>query len=87
MSRGSKQKKIASITSGMGSMGGHASTGAYAYRSSKAALNMVMVTAANELRSRGISGRGDLAGLGEDRYGRLRARRWTSRRAPPASAR
>jgi len=51
----SKQKKIASITSGMGSMGGHASTGAYAYRSSKAALNMVMVTAANELRSRGIS--------------------------------
>jgi NAD(P)-dependent dehydrogenase (short-subunit alcohol dehydrogenase family) len=52
---GSKQKKIASITSGMGSMGGHASTGAYAYRSSKAALNMVMVTAANELRSRGIS--------------------------------
>jgi NAD(P)-dependent dehydrogenase (short-subunit alcohol dehydrogenase family) len=52
---GSQQKKIASITSGMGSMGGHASSGAYAYRSSKAALNMVMVTAANELRSRGIS--------------------------------
>ena len=51
----SKQKKIASITSGMGSMGGHASSGAYAYRSSKAALNMVMVTAANELRSRGVS--------------------------------
>jgi NAD(P)-dependent dehydrogenase (short-subunit alcohol dehydrogenase family) len=51
----SKLKKIASITSGMGSLGGHASTGAYAYRSSKAALNIVMVTAANELRSRGIS--------------------------------
>ena len=53
----SKQKKIASITSGMGSIGGHASTGAYAYRSSKAALNMVMATAANDnqLRSRGIS--------------------------------
>lgn len=51
----SKQKKIVSITSGMGSMGGHASTGAYAYRSSKAALNMVMVTAANELHSRRIS--------------------------------
>ncbi len=32
---GSKQKKIASITSGMGSMGSHASTGAYAYRSSR----------------------------------------------------
>jgi NAD(P)-dependent dehydrogenase (short-subunit alcohol dehydrogenase family) len=52
---GSQQKKIAAITSGMGSMGGHASSGAYAYRSSKAALNMVMLTAANELRSRGIS--------------------------------
>jgi NAD(P)-dependent dehydrogenase (short-subunit alcohol dehydrogenase family) len=51
----SQQKKVAAITSGMGSMGGHASTGAYAYRSSKAALNMVMVTAANELRARGIS--------------------------------
>jgi NAD(P)-dependent dehydrogenase (short-subunit alcohol dehydrogenase family) len=51
----SRQKKIAAITSGMGSIGSHASTGAYAYRSSKAALNMVMVTAANELRSRGIS--------------------------------
>ena len=51
----SQQKKVASITSGMGSMGGHASSGAYAYRSSKAALNMVMVTAANELRPRGIS--------------------------------
>jgi NAD(P)-dependent dehydrogenase (short-subunit alcohol dehydrogenase family) len=51
----SEQKKVASITSGMGSIGSHASSGAYAYRSSKAALNMVMVTAANELRARGIS--------------------------------
>lgn len=51
----SKDKKIASITSGMASLGSNASTGAYAYRSSKAALNMVMLTAANELRSRGIS--------------------------------
>ena len=51
----SKQKKVASITSSMGSVGSNASSGAYAYRSSKAALNMVMVTAANELRSRGIS--------------------------------
>ena len=51
----SKAKKVAAITSGMGSIGGNASTGAYAYRSSKAALNMAMVTAANELRGRGIS--------------------------------
>jgi NAD(P)-dependent dehydrogenase (short-subunit alcohol dehydrogenase family) len=50
----SKEKKVASITSGMGSVGSNASSGAYAYRSSKAALNMVMATAANELRSRGI---------------------------------
>src|SRR5262245_58992782 len=40
---GSKQKKVVSITSGMGSLGSNASTGAYAYRSSKAALNMVML--------------------------------------------
>lgn len=51
----SEAKKVAAITSGMGSIGGNASTGAYAYRSSKAALNMAMVTAANELRPRGIS--------------------------------
>ena len=50
----SKEKKVASITSGMGSIASNASTGAYAYRSSKAALNMAMATAANELRSRGI---------------------------------
>lgn len=50
----SNEKKIASITSGMGSIGNNGSTGAYAYRSSKAALNMAMVTAANELRGRGI---------------------------------
>lgn len=51
----SQAKKIVAITSGMGSIGGNASTGAYAYRSSKAALNKVMATAAHELRSRGIS--------------------------------
>jgi len=51
----SQAKKVAAITSGMGSVGSNASTGAYAYRTSKAALNMAMVTAANELRSRGIS--------------------------------
>jgi NAD(P)-dependent dehydrogenase (short-subunit alcohol dehydrogenase family) len=51
----SGQKKVAAITSGMGSIGNNASTGAYAYRSSKAALNMAMVTAANELRARGIA--------------------------------
>jgi NAD(P)-dependent dehydrogenase (short-subunit alcohol dehydrogenase family) len=50
----SQQKRIVSITSGMGSLGNNSSTGAYAYRTSKAGLNMAMVTAANELRSRGV---------------------------------
>jgi len=50
----SQQKKIASITSGMGSIGGNSGGGAYAYRTSKAALNMAMATAANELRARGV---------------------------------
>ena len=51
---GSQQKKIASITSGMGSIGRNTSGSAYAYRTSKAALNMAMATAANELRARGV---------------------------------
>jgi NAD(P)-dependent dehydrogenase (short-subunit alcohol dehydrogenase family) len=50
----SDQKKIVSITSGMGSIGRGPEGGAYAYRSSKAALNMVMATAANDLKSRKI---------------------------------
>jgi NAD(P)-dependent dehydrogenase (short-subunit alcohol dehydrogenase family) len=50
----SDQKKIVSITSGMGSIGRGPDGGAYAYRSSKAALNMVMATAANDLKSRKI---------------------------------
>jgi NAD(P)-dependent dehydrogenase (short-subunit alcohol dehydrogenase family) len=51
----SDQKKIVSITSGMGSIGRGPDGGAYAYRSSKAALNMVMATAANDLKSRKVS--------------------------------
>jgi NAD(P)-dependent dehydrogenase (short-subunit alcohol dehydrogenase family) len=51
---GSGQKKIASITSGMGSIGRGENAGSYAYRTSKAALNMAMATAANDLRGKGI---------------------------------
>jgi len=51
----SDQKKIVSITSGMGSIGKGPADGAYAYRSSKAGLNMVMVTAAHDLNHHGIS--------------------------------
>jgi NAD(P)-dependent dehydrogenase (short-subunit alcohol dehydrogenase family) len=50
----SEQKKIVSITSGMGSIGRGPEGGAYAYRSSKAGLNMVMATAANDLKSRKV---------------------------------
>jgi len=50
----SDQKKIVSITSGMGSIGRGPEGGAYAYRSSKAGLNMVMATAANDLKSRKV---------------------------------
>lgn len=50
------QRKLAvTITSGMGSIGDNGSGGYYAYRSSKAAVNMVMKSAAVDLRARGIS--------------------------------
>jgi NAD(P)-dependent dehydrogenase (short-subunit alcohol dehydrogenase family) len=51
----SDQKKIVSITSGMGSIGRGPDGGAYAYRSSKAGLNMAMATAAGDLKSRKIA--------------------------------
>ena len=43
------------ITSGMGSIADNTSGGAIAYRSSKAAVNMVIRSAAIDLRSRGIT--------------------------------
>ena len=46
------QKKAISITSRMGSMGENPEGNYYAYRSSKAALNMAMVNAAADLRGR-----------------------------------
>lgn len=49
-----QQRKIAAITSGMGSIAGGANGGSYAYRSSKAALNMVMKNLANDLGEKGI---------------------------------
>lgn len=50
----SEKRIIASISSKMGSLDDNASGGSYAYRSTKAALNMVMVSAAHDLRPRGI---------------------------------
>ena len=43
------------ITSGMGSIADNTSGGSIAYRSSEAAVNMVMRSAAIDLASRGIS--------------------------------
>lgn len=49
----SEQKTIATVTSRMGSIG-DGTTDCYIYRSTKAAVNMVMATLARELRPQGI---------------------------------
>jgi NAD(P)-dependent dehydrogenase (short-subunit alcohol dehydrogenase family) len=49
------QKKVVNISSKVGSIGDGPGGGNYAYRSSKTALNMVMVNAAHELKNHGIT--------------------------------
>ena len=51
----SEQRKIANVTSLMGSIGDNESGGSYAYRSSKAALNMSTMCLARDLKDRGIT--------------------------------
>jgi NAD(P)-dependent dehydrogenase (short-subunit alcohol dehydrogenase family) len=51
----SERKLIVIITSGMGSLADNTSGGTYAYRSSKAAVNMVMRSLAIDLAPRGIA--------------------------------
>ena len=51
----SARKLVVTITSGMGSIADNTSGGSIAYRSSKAAVNMAMRSAAIDLRPRGIS--------------------------------
>ena len=51
---GSKQKKIITISSQLGSIGDVGSGGLFAYRTSKAAVNMAMATLAQQLSSQGI---------------------------------
>ena len=51
----SKSKVIVTITSGMGSLADNTSGGSIAYRSSKAAANMVMRSVAVDLAPRGIT--------------------------------
>lgn len=50
----SRDKRIVTITSGMGSLADNTSGGSYAYRSSKAAVNMVIRSLALDLAPRGI---------------------------------
>lgn len=54
LDRGNR-KIIASITSGMGSIGDNTSGGSYAYRTSKAALNTAMKSLSVDLAGRGFS--------------------------------
>ena len=49
------EKKIVTITSGMGSIADNTSGGSYAYRSSKAAVNMVVKSLSIDLAPRGIT--------------------------------
>ena len=51
----SRRKLVACVSSKMGSMADNSSGGSYAYRSSKAALNAVVASAALDLRPRGIT--------------------------------
>jgi NAD(P)-dependent dehydrogenase (short-subunit alcohol dehydrogenase family) len=51
----SRLKQVVTITSGMGSLEDNTSGGSYAYRSSKAAVNMVMKSLSIDLASRGIT--------------------------------
>jgi len=51
----SDRRLVVTITSGMGSLADNTSGGSIAYRSSKAAVNMVMRSAALDLAPRGIS--------------------------------
>jgi NAD(P)-dependent dehydrogenase (short-subunit alcohol dehydrogenase family) len=50
-----QQKKISNVSSSQGSIGGTKTGTLYVYRSSKAALNMVMVNLANQLKSKGVA--------------------------------
>ena len=51
----SERKLMVTLTSGMGSIADNTSGGAFAYRSSKAAVNMVMHSLAIDLAPRGIT--------------------------------
>ena len=60
----SDRKLIVILTSGMGSLADNTSGGSFAYRSSKAAVNMVMRSLSIDLAPRGITCRGRKSRLG-----------------------
>ena len=66
----SERRTVITITSGMGSLTDNTSGGPIAYRSSKAAVNMVMRSAAIDLAPRAITCVLVNPGWGQDRYGR-----------------
>lgn len=51
----SRRRVVACVSSKMGSMADNCSGGSYVYRSSKAALNAVVMSAAVDLRNRGVT--------------------------------
>ncbi len=63
-------KRVAFLTSRMGSIAGNTSGGSYAYRSSKAALNAVIKSLALDLKKEGDVDCCLTPWLGEDGYGR-----------------
>ncbi len=70
--RRGRVKKLVHVSSAMGSISDNASGGYYAYRMSKAALNMMSRCLAVDLRHEGITSGGDQPRLGADRHGRSR---------------
>jgi NAD(P)-dependent dehydrogenase (short-subunit alcohol dehydrogenase family) len=52
--REARGAKVASLSSGLGSIGDNTSGGGYGYRMSKAALNMAMRSLAQDLRAEGL---------------------------------
>ena len=65
-----ERKMVVTITSGMGSITDNTSGSSIPYRSSKAAVNMVMRTVAIDLAPSRHQFRGHQSGLGQNRYGR-----------------
>ena len=77
----SERELIVTFTSGMGSLADNTSGGPIAYRSSKAAVNMVMRSLAIDLAPRGITCVVVNPGLGTNRHG------WSERHSNPGRER